>query len=106
MFKMLFVTLLLIIKCMCMQSYSSSQILLQLSQTAARQAPLPMGFSRQQYWSGLPCPPPGDLPDPGTDPHLLCLPPRQAGSLPGNSITEHSRFKTWGENNITSKEKP
>ena len=30
----------------------------------AHQAPLPMGFSRQEYWSGLPCPPPGDLPNP------------------------------------------
>ena len=36
--------------------------------TVARQAPLSMGFSRQEYWSGLPCPPPGDLPDPGTEP--------------------------------------
>ena len=34
--------------------------------TVARQAPLSMGFSRQEYWSGLPCPPPGDLPHPGT----------------------------------------
>ena len=33
--------------------------------TAARQALLSMGFSRQEYWSGLPCPPPGDLPNPG-----------------------------------------
>ena len=33
----------------------------------ARQAPLSMGFSRQDYWSGLLCPPPGDLPDPGID---------------------------------------
>ena len=33
--------------------------------TAACQSPLSMGFSRQPYWSGLPCPPPGDLPDPG-----------------------------------------
>ena len=33
--------------------------------TVARQAPPSMGFSRQEYWSGLPCPPPGDLPDPG-----------------------------------------
>ena len=31
--------------------------------TVARQPPLPMGFSRQKYWSGLLCPPPGDLPD-------------------------------------------
>ena len=33
--------------------------------TVARQAALSMGFSRQEYWSGLPCPPPGDLPNPG-----------------------------------------
>ena len=32
--------------------------------TAARQAPLSMGFSRQEYWSGLPFPSPGDLPNP------------------------------------------
>ena len=33
--------------------------------TVACQDPLSMGFSRQEYWSGLPCPPPGDLPDLG-----------------------------------------
>ena len=37
------------------------------------QAPLFMGFSRQECWSGLPFPPPGELPDPGTDPHLPFL---------------------------------
>ena len=36
--------------------------------TVAHQAPLSMGFSRQEYWSGLPFPPPGDLPDPGIEP--------------------------------------
>ena len=36
--------------------------------TVACQAPLSMGFSRQEYFSGLPCPPPGDLPDPGIEP--------------------------------------
>ena len=36
--------------------------------TAAHQAPLSMGFSRQEYWSGLPYPPPGDLPDPRIEP--------------------------------------
>ena len=36
--------------------------------TVARQAPLSMGFSRQEYWSGLPFPSPGDLPDPGIEP--------------------------------------
>ena len=35
--------------------------------TIARQAPLSMGFSRQEYWSGLPFPSPGDLPDPGIE---------------------------------------
>ena len=35
------------------------------------QAPLSMGFSRQEKWSGLPCPPPGDLPDPGIEPASL-----------------------------------
>ena len=36
--------------------------------TVAHQAPLSMGFSRQEYLSGLPCPAPGDLPDPGIEP--------------------------------------
>ena len=40
-------------------------------QTIARQALLSMEFSRQEYWSGLPFPPLGDLPDPGVKPHLL-----------------------------------
>ena len=37
-------------------------------QTVAHQAPLSMGFSKQEYWGGLPCPPPGDLPNPGIEP--------------------------------------
>ena len=48
--------------------------------TLAHQAPLSMGFSRREYWSGLPCPPQRDLPDPGVKPASLCLPHRQAGS--------------------------
>ena len=39
----------------------------------AHQAPLSMGFSRQDYWSGLPFPYPGDLPDPGTEPMSLAV---------------------------------
>ena len=39
--------------------------------TVAHQVPLFMGFSRQEYWSGLSCPPPGDLPDPGIKPVSL-----------------------------------
>ena len=37
------------------------------SWTVARQAPLSMGFSRQEYWRGLPFPPPGNLPNPGIE---------------------------------------
>ena len=47
--------------------------------TGARQAPLSMGFPRQEYWSGLPFPSPGDLPDPGMEPES---PELQADSLP------------------------
>ena len=46
--------------------------------TITRQAPLSMGSSRQEYWSGLPCPPPGDLPNPGIE---LRSPALQANSL-------------------------
>ena len=46
------------------------------------QTPLSMGFSRQEYWSGMPCPPPGDLPNPGTEPASLMSPALQVGSLP------------------------
>ena len=42
--------------------------------TIAHQVPLSMGFSRQEYWSGLLCPPPGDLPSPGTEPASLISP--------------------------------
>ena len=41
--------------------------------TVARQAPLSMGFSRQEYWSGLPFPSPGDLPNPGIEPESPAL---------------------------------
>ena len=41
--------------------------------TVAHQAPLSRGFSRQEYWSGLPCPPPGDLPHPRTEPESPAL---------------------------------
>ena len=45
----------------------------------ASQAPLSMGFSRQEYENGLPCPPPGNLPNPGIEPRSPTL---QADSLP------------------------
>ena len=59
--------------------------------TVAHQAPLPMGFSKQGYWSGLLCPPSGDLPDPGTEPASLKS-PVLAGSLFTASATWDALF--------------
>ena len=56
--------------CGCMCVHACTLSLIQLFVTpwmGAHQAPLSMEFSRQEYWSGVPCPPPGDLPDPGMD---------------------------------------
>ena len=50
--------------------------------TVTRQAPLSMGFSRQEYWSGLPFPSPGDLPDPGIEPSSPALSHWQVDALP------------------------
>ena len=51
--------------------------------TGAHQAPLSMGFSRQEYWSGLPFPSPRDLPDPGNEPRSPAL---QADALPSEPL--------------------
>ena len=53
--------------------------------TVACQAPLSVGFSRHQYWSGMPVSPPRDLPDPRIKPMFLASPALQANSLPTNS---------------------
>ena len=50
----------------CMLSHFSHVRLFVTLWTVACQAPLSMGFSRQEYWNELPCPPPGEIPDPGT----------------------------------------
>ena len=55
----------------------------------AHQAPLSMGFSRKEYWSGLPCPPPGDLPDPGTEPRSPALQADSLPSEPAGKPTQH-----------------
>ena len=54
--------------------------------TVAHQAHLSMGFSRPEYWSGLPCPPPADLPNPGIEPKSPAL---QADSLPSKPETKN-----------------
>ena len=55
---------------------------------AAHQAPLSMGFSGQGYWSRLPFPPPGDLPDPGIEPGSLLSPALVGGILTTSTIWE------------------
>ena len=55
--------------------------------TVACQAPLSMGFSKQEYWGGLPFPPPGDLPDPGIE-----LPSPVSPALAGGLYTTSA---TW-----------
>ena len=59
--------------------------------TVACQAPLSMGFSRQEYWSGLPCPPPGDLPDPEIEPTSLMSP-----ALAGRFFTTNATWEVPG----------
>ena len=54
--------------------------------TVAHQTPLSMGFSRQEYWSGLPCPSPGDLLDPGIKPTSPVIPALQADSSSAGSM--------------------
>ena len=56
--------------------------------TVAHQAPLSMGFSRQGYWSGLPFPSPGDLPDPGMEPNSLASPAVADGFFPVSATRE------------------
>ena len=72
----------------CMLSRFSCVPLFATLWTVAQQAPLPMGFSRQEYWSGLPCPPPGDLPDPGIKPSSLKSP-----ALAGGFFTTGTTWK-------------
>ena len=65
---------------LCACSFAS--VCLTLCALVACQAPLPMRFSRQEYWSGLPCPSPGDLLDPGFEPTCPVAPALQADFSP------------------------
>ena len=66
---------------LCAKSFSRVRLCSTLW-TIAHQAPLSMGFSRQEYYSGLPCPPAGNLPNPGTEPTSPVSPALQADALP------------------------
>ena len=63
--------------------------------TVARQAPLSMGFFKADYWSGLPCPAPGDLPNPGIEPTFLTSPALVAGSLPLSHLGAETDSSRW-----------
>ena len=69
--------------------------------TVAHQAPLSMGLSRQEYWSGLSCPPPGNLPNPGTETVSL-----SSLALVGEFFTTSTTWEALGSRigteNITS----
>ena len=61
--------------------------------TVAHQPPLSMGFSKREYWSGVPCPPLGDLPDPGIEPVSLTSPTLSGGFFT-TSTTWEAQMKT------------
>ena len=67
--------------------------------TIACQAPPSMGFSRHEYWSGLPCPPPGDLPGPVIELTFL-MSPALAGRFFTTSTTWESLENPRGQSNI------
>ena len=74
---------------------------LQSSPTLCNLQPAPqfIGFSRQEYWSGLPCHPPRDLPNPGFDPMSPAVPASQADSLhmshQGSLIVPQTEVSNW-----------
>ena len=77
----------------CVLSRFSSVQLIATPWTVALQVPLFMGFSRQEYWSGLPCPPPGDLPSSGIKLAFLLSPALAGGffatqEVPNNSLPQ------------------
>ena len=67
------------LSCACACSVPYSCLTLCNPWTIAHQAPLSVRFSRQEYWSELPCPPPGDLPDPGIKPTFPVSPALAGG---------------------------
>ena len=75
----------------CVLRHFSHVQLFAASWTVTHQALQSMGFSRQEYWSGLPFPSPGDLPDPGTEPGSPTL---QAVSLPSEPPGKPGTFST------------
>ena len=78
--------------CVCVCDFSHVR-LFATPWTITHQAPLFMGFSRQEYWIELPCPPPGDLPDPGIEPMSLASP-----ALAGGFFTTSANWEVRSNN--------
>ena len=79
--------------CVCVCAMLSCVRLFGTTWTIACQAPLSMEFSRQEQWSGLPFPPPGDLPDPGIEPMSLASPALAGRSLPLHHLGQQTILK-------------
>ena len=86
----------LIIVRTCVLSHFSNAWLFVILWAVACQAPLSMGFSRQECWSGLPCPPPGDLPGPRIE-HLCFMSP----ALTGGFFTTRATWEALIVNHLT-----
>ena len=76
--------------CVCVCVCSVTQLCLYNPQTVAHQAPLLIGFSRQEYWSGIPFLPLGIFPTQGWNPHLLCIPALAGGFFTTAPTQEYS----------------
>ena len=77
----------------CLLSHFSRVRLFVTPWTVAHQAPLSMGISSQECWSGLPCPPLGNLPDPGTEPASLMSPALAVRFFTTGTIWEAQFFR-------------
>ena len=77
----------------CLSHFSCVHLCVTPWTSRACQASLFMEFSRQEYWSGLPCPPPGDLPDPGNEPVSLLSPALASGFITTSATWEAPKAK-------------
>ena len=91
--------------CACMLGCFSCVWLFVTPWIITHQAPLSMGFSRQEYWSGFPYPPSGDLPNLGIEPMSL-MSPALAGGFFTTSTTCEAHFMVWLALNLKNRLSP
>ena len=103
-----FIVILLLLLLLLLLSRFSCGRLCSTPWATAYQAPPPMGFSRQEYWSGVPLPSPGDLPNPGIKPRSPtlqadALPSEPPGKSNGSPITTYLAFLKvkWNLSNLS-----